>query len=345
MRFAKGHGTGNDFLILPDPDDHLRLSSELVIRLCDRRTGLGADGILRAVRTVAHGSREPVSGQPGLASGDLEPARGHREPVSGQPGLAPGDLEPARGNREPVSGAPRPRAGPAAEWFMDYRNADGTVAEMCGNGIRVFARYLLDHHLATGPAIAVATRAGVRHVRLAEGGEFAVDMGAVQILGSGSAVVGGQACEGVAISVGNPHLACLVDAPVASFDLSRPPVLDPRRFPDGANVEIVRRRGDGELEMRVHERGSGVTLSCGTGAVAAAAAAAITAGGWPAGPTANGGSAGNEQASLSGSWTVQVPGGRLVVTLGETSVLSGPAVIVAEGELTDAWLSDLVIGR
>jgi diaminopimelate epimerase len=292
MRFAKGHGTGNDFLILPDPDDRLRLSPELVRRLCDRRTGLGADGILRVVR-----------------------------------------------------GAP--------QWFMDYRNADGTVAEMCGNGIRVFARYLLDHGLATGPVIAVATRAGVKHVRVA-GGEFSVDMGAVRVLGAGLAVVGGQACQGLAVSVGNPHLACLVDAPVASFDLSSPPVLDQRLFPDGANVEIVRLRGDGELEMRVHERGSGVTLSCGTGAVAAAVAAAVTVDGGHAGamshdgasgPMGRAGNAGSKHISLAGTWTVHVPGGRLVVTLGETtSLLSGPAVIVAEGELTDAWLSDRADG-
>ena len=125
---------------------------------------------------------------------------------------------------------------------MDYRNADGSIAEMCGNGIRVFARYLLNQHdLAAGPRIAVATRAGVKQVQLAAGGEFTVDMGAVEILGPGSALlVGGQACEGLAISVGNPHLACLVDAPVASFDLSSPPVLDQRQFPGGGkSVEVV----------------------------------------------------------------------------------------------------------
>jgi diaminopimelate epimerase len=305
------------------------------MRLCDRRTGLGADGILRAVRMPAPG-QVAMPGDPRPAPGDPRPAPGHRPPIAGE----------------------------VPEWFMDYRNADGTVAEMCGNGIRVFARYLLDHDLTAGPAIAVATRAGIKHVRMAAGGELTVDMGAVRILGAGSAVVGGQACAGLAICVGNPHLACLVDAPVASFDLSSPPVLDQRQFPDGANVEVVRVRGDGELEMRVHERGSGVTLSCGTGAVAAAVAAAMTAAGGLAGASGgsggsmaggsagslvsggsagsmvSGGSAGNEHVSLAGSWTVHVPGGRLVVTLDETtSLLSGPAVIVAEGELTDAWLS------
>jgi diaminopimelate epimerase len=224
---------------------------------------------------------------------------------------------------------------------MDYRNADGSIAEMCGNGIRVFARYLLDHDLAAGPVIAVATRAGIKRVQVAAGGEFTVDMGAVRILGASMAMVGGRACAGLAISVGNPHLACLVDVPVGGFDLSSPPVLDQRRFPDGANVEIVRLRDDGELEMRVHERGSGVTLSCGTGAVAAAVAAAMKAAGGPAGPAANGGAAGSEHVTAAGTWTVHVPGGRLVVILGETdSWLSGPAVIVAEGELTDTWLSE-----
>jgi diaminopimelate epimerase len=332
MRFAKGHGTGNDFVILPDPDDHLTLSPELVMRLCDRRTGLGADGILRAVRM-------PAPGQVAMPVGP-QPAPVGPRPTRGDPRPAPDDPPPAPAHRQQIPGS-------VPEWFMDYRNADGTVAEMCGNGIRVFARYLLDHDLTAGPAIAVATRAGIKHVRMAAGGEFTVDMGAVRILGAGSAVVGGQACAGLAICVGNPHLACLVDAPVASFDLSSPPVLDQRRFPDGANVEVVRVRGDGELEMRVHERGSGVTLSCGTGAVAAAVAAAMTAAGGLAGASggsagsmASGGSAGNEHVSLAGSWTVHVPGGRLVVTLDETtSLLSGPAVIVAEGELTDAWLS------
>jgi diaminopimelate epimerase len=277
MRFAKGHGTGNDFLILPDPDDQLALSAELVARLCDRRTGLGADGVLRAVR-------RPDAGRPRAA-------------------------EPA---------------GPG--WFMDYRNSDGSIAEMCGNGLRVFARYLLDQGLAEGPAFAVATRAGIRQVREQADRRLTVDMGAVRILGSGSAVVGGQACEGLAVSVGNPHLACIVDQPVARFDLSAPPALDAGRFPDGANVELLRVTGRREIEMRVHERGSGVTLSCGTGAVAAAAAAAFAAGEWPAGPAE--------------PWMVDVPGGRLAVTPSVTaSLLTGPAVIVAEGKLEDRWLA------
>jgi len=280
MRFAKGHGTENDFVILVDPAGDQGLSPGLAARLCDRRAGIGADGVLRAVRT--------------------------------------GALAPNGGGR----GSP---AGPAPEWFMDYRNSDGTTAEMCGNGIRVFARYLAERGLVTGPAFTVATRSGSRRVRLEEDGSITAEMGAVTVLGQGRAVVGGPgglACEGLRVSVGNPHLACLVDAPLAGFDLTEPPLLDPAQFPEGGNVELVRVTGPGTAEMRVHERGSGETRSCGTGAVAAAAAAAMAAG------------------QDRGSWQVSVPGGQLTVTLEPgAGWLRGPAVIVAEGELDDAWLA------
>jgi len=275
MRFAKGHGTGNDFVILPDPDGELALSAPLVAELCDRHTGLGADGVLRVVRTAA-------------------------------------------------AGVPQ-AAGQAAEWFMDYRNADGSEAEMCGNGIRVFARFLLDSGLAAGPQIPVATRSGTRIVRAAAGGEFSVDMGPAEVLGAGSAGLGEQTVSGLAISVGNPHLACIVTEPVAGIDLSAPPVLDPAQFPDGANVEVLRVTGNRRVEMRVYERGSGATLSCGTGAVATAVAAAAAAGQWP-------------EPALS--WAADVPGGTLTVTPGATvSVLTGPAELVAAGELDAGWLA------
>jgi diaminopimelate epimerase len=219
---------------------------------------------------------------------------------------------------------------------MDYRNADGSVAEMCGNGIRVFARYLLDHGLAEGPELAVATRAGVRLVRAEPGGEFTVDMGAPAVGGHAAAVIGSGRYQGLAVSLGNPHLACVVERPVAEFDLTAAPAVDHGRFPDGANVEVVRVLGDRHVEMRVHERGSGPTLSCGTGAVAAAVAAAATAGAMAtgAGPSSGNGRTGRY------AWTVEVPGGTLTVTLTETtSLLTGPAVIVAEGELDQAWLA------
>jgi diaminopimelate epimerase len=268
MQFAKGHGTENDFVILPDPEGRIDLTAGLVARLCDRRAGLGADGVLRAVRLTGGG----------------------------------------------------------AGWFMDYRNADGSLAEMCGNGIRVFGRYLLDHGLVSGPGFAVATRAGVKLLR-AEDGDITVDMGPPLVLGPGHGVLAGRPFDGLAVSLGNPHLACVVGEPLDGFDLSQPPRLDAGQFPEGANFELVRFAGDGHIEMRVHERGSGVTRSCGTGAVAAAVAAAMHGG-----PSGGG--------LPAGAWTVDLPGGRLRVTLdSQTSFLSGPAVIVAEGEISQAWLS------
>ena len=318
-------------------------------------------------------------------------------------------------------------AGPGggAQWFMDYRNADGSVAEMCGNGIRVFGRYLLDHDLAAGPEFAVATRGGTRLVRAEPGGEITVDMGPPQVLGTGRATLAGQPLEGLRLSLGNPHLACLVDSPLADFDLSQPPEVDAGQFPEGVNLELVSVIGNGHILMRVYERGSGATRSCGTGAVAAAVAAAMAAadgaasagsasdamaagdgasgalpeGSAPAGPAASAArsaasaagpaasaagpaasAAGPAAASAvpappegavpppagavpppegavpapagavpppegavpppAGGWVVDVPGGRLrVIFDGRTSFLSGPAVIVAEGELDQAWLS------
>ncbi|WP_113700810.1 diaminopimelate epimerase [Nonomuraea lactucae] len=267
MRFLKGHGTENDFVILPDPDGELDLTASLVARICDRRAGVGADGVLRVVRTK------------------LSPE------VSAQAG--------------------------DAEWFMDYRNADGSVAEMCGNGVRVFARYLVQAGLAEPGEFAVATRGGVRGVRLGDAGDVTVDMGRPVVRGRSVATVAGQEYEGIHVDMGNPHLACATGDPVTQLDLGRQPGFDPAVFPGGVNVELFNAVGPARAVMRVYERGSGETRSCGTGAVATAVAAAALHG------------------ETTGTWIVEVPGGTLTVTLdGETSHLSGPAVIVAAGNLT-----------
>jgi diaminopimelate epimerase len=277
MRFVKGHGTENDFVILPDFDDSLDLTPELIVALCDRRAGIGADGVLRVVRSKAVG-------------------------------------DPALG---------------AAEWFMDYRNADGCAAEMCGNGVRVFARYLVDAGLAAPGEWDIATRAGLKRVTLGATGDVSVDMGPPEVLGTGSAVIAGRSYPGLRVSMGNPHLACLVTEPVAGLDLAREPEFDPLLFPDGVNVEVFRPLGDKHVAMRVHERGSGETRSCGTGAVATAVAAAVAASGPLERPVAT---------PPVGEWTVDVPGGTVTVTFdGETSHLRGPAVLVAEGEIRGDW--------
>lgn len=307
MHFAKGHGTENDFVILPDPDGELDLTPALVRRLCDRRAGIGADGVLRVVEIEVLAAALTESG-PGAfrAAGEADDLLASAAATA----LA-----------APATAA-EAASGLTPQWFMDYRNADGSVAEMCGNGVRVFTRYLIEHGLAHGPEFAIETRGGTRLVRAEPGGQFTVDMGPATVLGAGRASVGGARCEGLRISVGNPHLACVVDTPLDGYDFSAPPVLDAAAFPDGANVELVRLTGERSAQMRVYERGSGLTRSCGTGAVAAAVAAAEAIG------------------ARGGTWAIRVPGGDLTVTLDrETTLLTGPAVIVAEGQLTPSWLT------
>ena len=265
IAFAKGHGTGNDFIVIPDLDASIDLSDGDVAAICDRRTGLGADGILRVVYAAKH----------------------------------PEGMDQADG-------------ADGAEWFMDYRNADGSIAEMCGNGVRVFARYLLDAGLATGPVIPVATRAGLRPVDVLDG-ELEVDMSPARFLGTEHVTVAGTAYEGIHVSMGNPHLVVRVtETELAELDLTREPAVDPAVFPDKTNVEFISATPTG-VRMRVYERGVGETLSCGTGACAAAAVG-LNAG--------------------EGTATVDVPGGRLTVTVdARTLRLRGPAVMVAEGRL------------
>jgi diaminopimelate epimerase len=318
MRFAKGHGTENDFVILPDPDGELDLTPEFVRRLCDRRAGIGGDGVLRVVEVEVLAA-ELTEGGPGGFRISGEDAGGLGAAAAAA--LAtPAAIAAAGAPVGDTAGEGEESLG--AQWFMDYWNADGSIAEMCGNGARVFARYLLDHGLAKGPEFAIETRGGTRQVRVEPSGEITVDMGAPAVLGAGWASVGGMTCEGLRISVGNPHLACVVESRLEDFDLSAPPSLDRELFPDGANLELVRLTGERSAQMLVYERGSGVTRSCGTGAVAAAVAAAEATG------------------DQQGRWRVRVPGGDLTVTLAPgTSLLTGPAVLVAEGELSPEWLA------
>ncbi|MFY1619987.1 diaminopimelate epimerase [Micromonospora sp. WMMD736] len=274
MEFTKGHGTGNDFVLLPDPDGQLELTPELVAALCDRRRGIGADGVLRVVRSAKHPDGAGQAGE--------------------------------------------------AEWFMDYWNADGSFAEMCGNGARVFVRYLLDTGLATpsGAALPVATRAGVVRA-LVEGGAVSVEMRRPRMYDESSATLGGLTLSGTVVDVGNPHLVCVLPSGVdlAGLDLTVAPGFDPEVFPAGVNVEFITPGDpvdgtDGHTLMRVYERGSAETLSCGTGACAVGAVAL------------------RDEGRDTGVVAVDVPGGRVTVTVTPDSCwLSGPAVLVATGEV------------
>jgi diaminopimelate epimerase len=260
VEFVKGHGTHNDFLVVFDPDRSHDLDPDLVRRMCDRRAGVGADGILRVVSEPGH------------------------------------------------------------SWFMDYRNADGSVAEMCGNGIRVFARYLADNRQVdpTRPLV-VATRGGPKTVTFEPDGEISVDMGVGTTGHRVEIRTGGRTWSATSVDMGNPHAVAFVGEGLAQLDLSGEPQFDPVCFPRGVNVEFVSKLGPHHLAMRVHERGVGETRSCGTGACAVHLAVAQDLSG--------------PDADRTTPTVVEVPGGRLEVRSDAAGHvhLKGPAVLTAAG--------------
>jgi diaminopimelate epimerase len=284
IAFLKGHGTENDFVIVPDPENAIDLPPAAVAALCDRRAGIGGDGLLHVVRSAAHPEAKDMAAE--------------------------------------------------AEWFMDYRNGDGSVAEMCGNGVRVFARYLQHAGHVTAGDLAVATRGGVKRVHLSKDGDVTVGMGrALLPEGDVEVSVGDRSWPARNVNMGNPHaVAFVADLEHAGHLYDPPPYRPATAYPDGVNVEFVVDRGPRHVAMRVHERGSGETRSCGTGACAVAVAAARRDGADPA------------VTGTPVTYTVDVPGGTLVITErpdGEIE-MTGPAVIVAEGEIDPTWLEEVL---
>ena len=266
--YVKGHGTENDFVLVPDANGRHELTAGQAALLCDRRSGIGADGVIRVVRTDATEDPAAVA---------------------------------ARGE---------------AIWFMDYRNADGSVSEMCGNGIRVLGHFLATHaDVDPRNTLPIATRAGVKTLTF-ERDQITVDMGAAEVHGSTSVTVGERSFEAQNISMGNPHAVVFVDDLAEAGDLLDAPGHDTATYPDGVNVEFVVRRGEHHVAMRVHERGSGETRSCGTGACAVAVAAALADG-----------------AERGTPYTVDLPGGTLTIvwTAEDRVLMTGPAVLTAEG--------------
>lgn len=262
--FAKGHGTHNDFVLIQDRHGMLHPTAEDVRFLCDRRGGIGGDGMLRAIKAT------------------------HLAEWNGDPDL----------------------------WFMDYRNADGSISEMCGNGVRVFARYLVDEGLVSGNQVPIATRAGLKVATMLTDGQVQVAMGPVRVDPEPTTLrVEGVEFAANAANVGNPHAVAVVEN-VDALRLIDQPEFDSELFEAGVNCEFIALRGPHHLTMRVHERGVGETMSCGTGTVAAAAVAAHRAG------------------ESRGTWQVDIPGGTVEVELAEgESYLTGPAEIVAQGHV------------
>ncbi|APT92373.1 diaminopimelate epimerase [Corynebacterium phocae] len=278
MEFAKGHGTENGFVIIEDFNASNILEPQRVAALCDRRAGIGGDGLLRVVRAGAL-----------VEAGELAELSA---------GIA------------------------ADDWFMDYRNADGSVAEMCGNGTRVFAHWLRSRGLVDSDEFVVGTRAGAKPVRVSSfnetDAEVTVEMGPVEVTGLSTAVMGGVKFAGLAVDVGNPHLAAVIPG-LTPEDLGAmefaAPQFDGEFFPQGVNVEVLTPLVDGATHMRVFERGVGETRSCGTGTVATAVAALADA------------------AQHTGTVQVRVSGGQVEVEIREDGTsLTGPSKIVAVGQ-------------
>ena len=286
ISFTKGQGTGNDFVLILDPDGELDLSPEQVRQLCDRNFGVGADGVIRVVPTKFMSEAKKIFAEEEKAN-----------------------------------------------WFMDYRNRDGSIAEMCGNGVRVFARFLTEKglvELPEGETLYVGTRAGVKDIQRNKAG-FVVDMGrwkpdSTEYLVKATGLDVARLGQG--INVGNPHVvvALASEEELESLELSKAPKISPETE-NGANVEFVVPaepmvlNGVGRIKMRVFERGVGETLSCGTGIVAAALATRLWAG-----------------ADAPNHWSVEVPGGVLGVRMfateeGEHIGLSGPAELTFSGEI------------
>ncbi len=266
--FRKGHGTGNDFVVLPDPEDRLTLTPSLVRSICHRRFGIGADGVLRVV----------------------------------------------------------PQADGDAGWFMDYWNSDGTIAEMCGNGARVFARHLVDTGAEQAGEFLIATRGGVRRATVPRAGDVSIAMGPVVAIDGGSheitVTLGADSWPATGVLAPNPHAVTFLPSLVGLGDISGATVGPEASFPDGANIEFVAVSAPDRVDMRVWERGSGETLSCGTGACAVA---------WA-----------HQRAHqvTHDRITVGVPGGAVVVTLGDEVVLTGPTEFVADGVINPDWWRD-----
>jgi diaminopimelate epimerase len=255
-----GHGTENDFLIIFDPLEEIFLSAHQVAAMCNRQSGIGADGVIRITR-------------------------------------------------------------PDGKWFMDYRNADGSLAEMCGNGIRVMARYLVTHGHQSEGLFPIQTRDGAKYLRVPAEGDISVNMG--QVTDEGDIVTvsaNGNQYSARHISIGNPHaVAFLEDLDTVGSLVVAPDVTPAAIYPAGVNVEFVEIESSDTLIMRVHERGSGETRSCGTGTCAVALAATI-----------------HTRGHLPARWIIKPPGGTLIVDIDghSNATLTGPAVLLEDHDIT-----------
>ena len=276
MKFTKMHGTGNDYIYVNGFEEKLENPSEAAVKLSDRRFGIGSDGLIL---------------------------------------ILPSDVADCR---------------------MEMFNADGSIGKMCGNGIRCVAKYVYDRGLVKKDVLRVETRSGVKTLQLrVEDGKVAsvrVNMGQpeldpekIPVLFSKDRMVdeevytpSGNVWRVTCVSMGNPHGVIFLDEPVETFELTKyGSALECHpAFPKKVNIEFVNVLSEKRLRMRVWERGSGVTLACGTGSCAALVAANLC------------GLAGREA-------EIELDGGTLLDRWDEPTgrvLRTGPAAFVFNGE-------------
>ncbi len=279
IAFHKMHGTLNDFVVFHDPTNGITLTPGQIGLICDRRAGVGADGLIAA------------------------------------------------------------RPSDRADFFMDYINADGSIAEMCGNGIRCLAKYVRDTGLTDKDTLDVETRAGVKTLRLSTRDDgtvdrVTVDMGApifeparipVDLPDEGTPILdhpieaNGTVFRAAILSMGNPHCVITQNDDTEDAASQYGPLIEVDRvFPEKTNVEFIRVADRGRIVMRVWERGSGLTLSCGTGACASAVAARL-------------------QGLTDERVIVELPGGPLEIAwngMDSSVLMTGPCATTFIGTLT-----------
>ena len=212
---------------------------------------------------------------------------------------------------------------PAADFRMRIFNADGSEAKMCGNGIRCVGKYVYDKGYTDKTRLTVETQSGIKtlhlHVTAGKVKRVTVDMGPVAVSSEQTLTLDGGEVTCTPVSVGNPHAVIFVDdAEAAPVETVGPQMEHHDAFPDGVNVEFVQAIAPQQLRMRVWERGSGVTMACGTGACAAASAAVSRGMCDPDQPI-----------------TVVLDGGSLEVTVSREwwVTMTGPAQTVFEGDV------------
>lgn len=263
VEYYKGHGTKNDFVIIEDLEDELEITANQVKEMCDRKTGIGADGILRVVRT------------------------------NGQ-------------------------------YFMDYRNADGSIAEMCGNGARVFGLYLKERNLVFDQNFTISTRAGEVKIFISNPNEISVTMNGVKIRSNSVEISNNsKTYPATGVDAPNPHAVVFVEdlSEIGALDIA-PTSIPSEEFKEGVNVEFVKKLSDTHVQMRVFERGSGETLSCGTGACAVAAVLRELV------------------KHQKNQFQIDVRGGTLYINfIDDKIVMTGPAVLESSGILKESWYS------